>query len=350
MVNAMKRMQLRVAALVAVAAIVAATVGASVGSARTAHRNLRASSGLDKVTLLLGWTYGGPFAPLYLGVEKGIFAKQGIDLTIVQGKGTVPSAAAVAAGHDQFGYFDMTATSQLIDKGVPVVGIAQILQRTTMAVISLKSSHITSLKDLYGKTLVDTPGDSNSLVWPAIVAANHLDNSMIHHEGLSSSVYLKALADGQVDAVNGYEDWEGFTLENEGLKINMIPYSAHGGNVLGYGMFTSTKLAKSDPDLVTRFVTAVSESFSYAMAHVNAAVALGEKDFPTYSAALARKQVAYQKTQFGPSVAHGKPIGWMAPSTWQSTAKILKKYLGVKHINESKYFTDRFFSKLIKAT
>src|SRR2546425_1658162 len=78
---------------------------------------------VDQVTVRLGWSYGGPFAPLYLGVEKGFFAEKGIQLKILEGKGTVPSATTVANGSDNFGYFDMGAAARLIDKGGPLRGI-----------------------------------------------------------------------------------------------------------------------------------------------------------------------------------------------------------------------------------
>ena len=88
-----------------------------------------AQTALEPVKLRLGWTYIGGFAPLFLGLEKGFFKEQGIDLTISEGKGTVVSAAAVANGSDDFGYFDVGSVSLQIDKGLPVRGIAQIRQR-----------------------------------------------------------------------------------------------------------------------------------------------------------------------------------------------------------------------------
>ena len=50
----------------------------------------------DKVSLRLGWTYGGMFAPIYLGIDKGFFSDAGIDLDVREGKGSVPSATSVA--------------------------------------------------------------------------------------------------------------------------------------------------------------------------------------------------------------------------------------------------------------
>src|SRR4051812_6830626 len=93
----------------------------------------QSASTLEPAVLRLGWTYIGGFAPLYLGVEKGFFKEQGIDLKIMEGKGTVPSAATVANGTDDFGYFDVGSVSLLIDKGLAIRGIAQIRQRTAAA-------------------------------------------------------------------------------------------------------------------------------------------------------------------------------------------------------------------------
>jgi NitT/TauT family transport system substrate-binding protein len=322
--------------------VVAVLAAAVLGMVSATHGSAQPAA--DRVSLRLGWSYGGPFAPIYLGVQKGFFAKQGIDLQIAEGKGTVVSAGTVASGKDQFGYFDMGAAARLIDKGVPLIGIAQIRQRTTMSVISLAKNNITKYTDLYGKTLSHTPGDSLSQVWPAVAAAAHLDDSQIHQEGLDYSVYLKALANGQVDAIMGYQDWEGFTLQNQGLKINMIPFTKSGITLVDYGFVTSTSLAKKNPDLVRRFVAAASESFAYAKTHVDEAVAAGKKKFPEFSAKLARKQVAFQSTLFGSSVAKGKPIGWIDRSVWVKSLAVLKKYMGVKNTNPSKYYTNQFLS------
>ena len=116
----------------------------------------------DKVSLRLGWTYGGMFAPIYLGIDKGFFSDAGIDLDVREGKGSVPSATSVANGQDDFGYFDMAAAARLIDKGLPLKGIAQIRQKTGMCVISLEKSRLTQPKQLEGHSVSHTPGDSLS--------------------------------------------------------------------------------------------------------------------------------------------------------------------------------------------
>jgi NitT/TauT family transport system substrate-binding protein len=296
----------------------------------------------DKVSLRLGWTYGGMFAPIYLGIDKGFFSDAGIDLDVREGKGSVPSATSVANGQDDFGYFDMAAAARLIDKGLPLKGIGQIRQKTGMCVISLKKSRLTEPKQLEGHSVSHTPGDSLSQVFPAFIKATGIDGSKIKQEGLDYSVYLKALENGQIDAILGYVDEEGFTLENRGLPINKICFADNGVVLVDYGFATSQKMIDKNPDLVKRFVAAVVKSFDYARNHVEEAVAAGEKRFPEFDKKLATKQVGYQQELFGDAVKNGKPIGWIDEATWNGSLKTLHDYMGLKKTDPSLYYTNEF--------
>ena len=53
---------------------------------------------------------------------------------------------------------------------------------------------------------------------------------------------MKALENGQVDAILGYVVEEGFTLSNRGLPINMICFADYGVELVDYGFATSSAL------------------------------------------------------------------------------------------------------------
>lgn len=297
---------------------------------------------LEKVTLRLGWVYGGPFAPWYIGKDKGFFADQGIDLVIEEGNGSVPAAQSVASGKDDFGYLDVGAAARLIDKGLTLKSIAQIRQKTSMAVIALASKGITKPKDLEGHSISHTPGDSLSQVWPGYAAANHLDLSKIDVQTLDFSIYLTQIAQGKVDAIMGYVDWEGFTLDSQNVKTNRLLFADSGINIVDYGVVASNAMLAAKPDLVKRFLAATVKSWDYAVKNVDEAVAAGQKLFPQNDAVLAKRQVEALPQWFGDSVAAGKPIGWVDPSVWQKTLSILSQYEGVKDTNPADYFTNDF--------
>ena len=51
-----------------------------------------AVSAADKASLRLNWYLGGLHSPFYLGVERGYYRDEGIDLTVHEGRGSVVAA------------------------------------------------------------------------------------------------------------------------------------------------------------------------------------------------------------------------------------------------------------------
>src|SRR5690554_5131305 len=82
----------------------------------------------DKVTLMLNWYVYGEHAPFYYGKEKGIFAKNGIDLEIQEGRGSGTVTQVVAAKTVPFGYVDVPTMMRAAVKGAPVVAVGIALQ------------------------------------------------------------------------------------------------------------------------------------------------------------------------------------------------------------------------------
>jgi len=74
----------------------------------------------DKVVLMLNWYVYGEHAPFYYGKEKGIFAAEGIDLEIQEGRGSGVTAQAVAAKTANFGYVDVPTMMRAAVKGAPL--------------------------------------------------------------------------------------------------------------------------------------------------------------------------------------------------------------------------------------
>ena len=73
----------------------------------------------DKVVLMLNWYVYGEHAPFYYGKAKGIYAAEGIDLEIQEGRGSAATTQAVAAKTANFGYVDVPTMMRAAVKGAP---------------------------------------------------------------------------------------------------------------------------------------------------------------------------------------------------------------------------------------
>ena len=132
------------------------------------------AQGKEKVTLLLNWYLYSEHSPFFLGRELGYFDQEGIDLDIQEGRGAGVTVQAVAAGSVPFGYADVATMIKAAAKGAPVISVGVLLQTSPMAVMGFAEKNIKTLQDVKGKTIILTPGDSMSQVWPLVVQKNGL--------------------------------------------------------------------------------------------------------------------------------------------------------------------------------
>ena len=85
------------------------------------------ASAADKVVLMLNWYVYGEHAPFYYGKAKGIYAAEGIDLEIQEGRGSAATTQAVAAKTADFGYVDVPTMMRAAIKGAPVIATGVLL-------------------------------------------------------------------------------------------------------------------------------------------------------------------------------------------------------------------------------
>ncbi len=66
----------------------------------------------DKVSFQLDWLPGGDKAPVYVGLQQGFFAEQGLDVKVAQGRGSHDAITKLATGNADIGLSDLVALLQ----------------------------------------------------------------------------------------------------------------------------------------------------------------------------------------------------------------------------------------------
>jgi NitT/TauT family transport system substrate-binding protein len=110
--------------------------------------------GREKLTLLLPEPHGHTFRSVYVGIEKGWFAEEGLDIDfkIVPG-GAVNIIPQLAQEAGDVAWAGGYTVIQARAKGVPIVGINSASAETLWGLITLKQSGIRAPQDLKGKTI-----------------------------------------------------------------------------------------------------------------------------------------------------------------------------------------------------
>jgi NitT/TauT family transport system substrate-binding protein len=235
----------------------------------------------DKVVLMLNWYTYSEHAPFYLGKEKGFFDAEGIDLDIQEGRGSAVTVQAVAAGSATFGYVDVPTMIKAAAKGAPVKAIGVALQTSPMSVMGFTDKNIKTPKDIIGKTVAITPGDSLVQIWPLFLKKTGLQETQFKTVAGDAQTKLNAVINGQADLLLGYVMDQNIKLQDAAHKgVTPIRFADYGVNMISSGIIANKDTLGSKADMVKRFMRAATKSLEAAEKDPEAAVAATLKAQP----------------------------------------------------------------------
>src|SRR5438477_9511936 len=227
----------------------------------------------DKVVLMLNWYLYSEHAPFFLGKERGYYDQEGIDLDIQEGRGSGVSVQAVAANTATFGYVDVATMIKAAAKGAPVKAVGVALQLSPMSVMGFADKNIRTPKDIAGKTVAITPGDSMSQIWPLFLKKTGIKETDFKTVAGDAQTKLNAVMTGQADLLLGYVMDQAIKLQDATKKpIHPIRFADYGVNLISSGIIANTETLKSKPDMVKRFLRATTKAMEESEQNPEAAV------------------------------------------------------------------------------
>lgn len=261
----------RRAAAVAAAAAAMLTLSACGGS--STENNSAAEGSAAPATLMLNWYPYGEHAPFYYGVQEGIFAKHGIDLTVDAGQGSTKTVQAVGSEQADFGWADTPAVLSNIDKGVKVKSAGVFLQTTPSAVQVFADSGIENPQDLVGRTIAVSAGDAPTTTFPIYLNKVGVPEDQVTQQSLDAAGKMAAMLSGRVDGLIGFAHDQGPTIANKsGREVRYLRYSDAGLNFYSNGLIVNTSTIADNSELVQSMVDATSEAYAAAVDNPEAAV------------------------------------------------------------------------------
>src|ERR1700730_11218617 len=195
----------------------------------------------DKVVLMLNWYVYGEHAPFYYGKAKGIYAAEGIDLEIQEGRGSAATTQAVAAKTADFGYVDVPTMMRAAIKGAPVISTGVLLQTSPMSAMGFVDKNIRKPEDIKGKTVAITPADSMTQIWPLFLKKTGLKESDFNTVAGDGQTKLNAVINGQADLLLGYVMDQSMKIKDAtGKDVYPIKFADYGINMVPSGLVGKT--------------------------------------------------------------------------------------------------------------
>jgi NitT/TauT family transport system substrate-binding protein len=209
-------------------------------------------------------------APLYLGIQQGIFDKHQLEVEPFLAQGGAAIVPAVVNGEAQFGFSNITSLLQATGRGVPLAlvapgpGATGNAQDDFAAVVVPADSPIQSSADLAGKRVaINSINNISDTVVRESVRLAGGDPSSIEFVEIPFPDMPAAVSTGQVDAAFAVEP-SATVGESQGLRRVSAPYTETDDDLTVAGYFTSDQYAAENPEVVQRFTDAMVEAQQYA--------------------------------------------------------------------------------------
>ncbi|MAK85503.1 MAG: sulfonate/nitrate transporter [Pseudomonas sp.] len=282
----------------------------------------------DKVRWLNDWLPAGDKAAIYLGVEQGLFAAEGIEVEIASARGGSDVVTKLATNSADFGSAGLASLLQAKAQGeVPVVAVAPIYNKQPDAFFTTEGSGIESFKDIVDKTVATPTFSASNVVWPLLLERNGIDPNSVKLLKLDPGALAPMLATGKVDAtINWLTVAPGFVraLGEADKTLKTIPWSEYGFEGYGLSLVASQRFVQSHPEVAKKFVKAYQQAQKNAIAVPAAAAAALKKMVAEVDQQQAEEQFAASVPLMQNEISAAEGTGFDAKrlaTTWEWVAK-----------------------------
>ena len=266
-----------------------------------------AGQALPTVDVVIGNNFG--HLPMFVGVDKGLFKKHGVDVRLKVVSTGTEMVAAMQKREVQIGDMSVTTFLKARHRGETFTAIALIMNDATtahaddpLAIVARKGSGIRpgALEDLKGKRVGLAKEQTSDEYLKMVLNRRGMKYEDVTIENIMSPPALApALAEGKVDATVSWEPFNTMVLEKAPESYVVL----RGGGHLSYIMLASVHepMLRQSPQVVQNFVTGLAAASQYTRQHREEAVEIFAKWVPRVDLAVARKAV--QHIRYDPRIS-----------------------------------------------
>src|SRR5437588_3309532 len=183
----------------------------------------------DKLTVRFTWKLKGEYAPLFVALDKGYYKAEGLDVDLAEGSGAQTVLKLLAGGNEKFGYGPAVSAAQAISQGLPVKVVALYQTKAPMGVISFPDVPLKTPKDLEGKKLAISVGETFGDMLGPFCRINHIDIDKIQRIQTDASARSSQFLTRKIDVMSVYLSNEWPQIEKRAnVKFNVLRVSEFG--------------------------------------------------------------------------------------------------------------------------
>ena len=224
-----------------------------------------------KIKFTLDWKFEGQTSFMWLGLERGYFQKEGLDLQVDAGNGSTAAIQRIHTGAYDAGLGDTSALIEYYGNNAGQTRLQMVYlqyDEAPIAYYALKKSGAKSIADLAGKSIAAAPFEVTRKMFPIFAHAAKIDPASVKWVSVDPSLRTNAVIKGEAFACGGFMNIP-LEFEARGVKrddIVQMRVSDVGVRVYGNGVLVSSKFIAENPKAVEGLVRALNRSFREGLA------------------------------------------------------------------------------------
>ena len=240
------------------------------------------------------------YAPMYVVLEEGYFAEEGLEVNLVTGFGADKTMTALLSGEADIGFMGPETTLYTYQGDIEdyAVNFAQLTQRAGNFLVGRQKEENFSFADLKGKQVLGgRAGGMPQMVFEYILKKNGLDpaTDLTIDQSIDFGSTAAAFSGGQGEYTIEFEPHatlleqkgDGYVLASLGEESGYVPYTA----------FSAKKsYIEANPQIMEAFVAGLQKGMEYVNSHTPEEIAallkpqFEEMEESTLAAIIARYQ------------------------------------------------------------
>ena len=306
------------------------------------------ASAADKVTLNLNWFYVGDHSPYFVALDKGWYKEEGLEPTILTGKGSGDVVKRVDIGSADIGIVDTGVLIVARAQGAKVKIVSMLFDKSPYCMWMWKDSGINSPKDLVGKKIGAPPGDAQRTIFPALAQANGFDPDKVTFVNIAAEAKFSALAAKQLDVIFDYYSGAPYFHKAMGEgNVKYMMFADYGVDVYSNALVASEKYLKENPGIIKRFVKASLRGWEFALKNPEESIEIMAKHRPEIDKPVLLANLKLIIDLFRTNRYRQNGIGWVDDKKMTDSIKIISQYRDLKvNMKPSEVYTNEFLTKI----
>lgn len=289
-------------------------------------------------TFILDFLPYGEYTPYFTALDKGWYREEGLDVKILRGAGSGDTVKRIAVGQGEAGSADFSAlTAARANEAIRVKAIGAYFRRPPHSIFVREGSGINSPKDLAGRTLAITPGNSHQILFPLLAKLAGFPADSVKWVTMDGAAMGPALITGRVEGAPFFANHEARLQKQaraQGISLRRISYADAGFDMYSLVIFAREDAIQKEAEALRAFLRATVRGLKYAFAkeHLEEGARILVKYNPEvdFEAALGAADVA-SRYAFTEEITSGKvAVGQFEPARVAKSVDVYTEYMRLK--------------------